>query len=533
MMNPSINPRASIEEEEGAPLLSPTRTDSPFLTPEAPSKKSKPWIILCVLIFLLVAIVDFGEFMAQAPKTRVFEANLCLRHYQEYDPSKIRPDGTVEETLCKLDPIQNKLASIFGWQDTFDAIPGILLAIPFGTLADKYGRKWIFALGLFGLQCQSAWVLFICWYRTLPLQMTWMGSLFYLLGGGPSVAVAIGLTMVADIVPPHLRTSVFLYLTSSMLVSEMIAPVIAARLMERSDWYPLVLALIIQGIGISIAVVFPETLHLRDLPEPSDDESEVIELSPKPHGNGIKAQMRHFTDTLKFIRSDYTLGLILFTFLANRLGRQALSLLIRYASKRYNWPIKKAAYLLSFRAATNLVAMTVFVPGVNIFLLKFVRLPAHRADIWLARGSIMITVLAFFIIGAATYPAILIFGLLIYNMGTGYNAAMRSVSIHAVGGQASPDVGRLFAVVAIIESIGAMIAGPGINGLFQWGMDRGEPWIGAPFIAAAVMFVIVTCVTFIINVQDKTVIMYEEVSDEEPSSPVGTTITLERRISLE
>lgn len=109
------------------------------------------------------------------------------------------------EALCKVDPVQQKLAMIFGWQDTFDAIPGLLLAIPFGALADRWGRKWIFLASLIGLQLNAAWVLFICYFRTLPLQLTWFSSVFYLLGGGPVVASALGLTMIADIAPPHQR----------------------------------------------------------------------------------------------------------------------------------------------------------------------------------------------------------------------------------------------------------------------------------------------------------------------------------------
>lgn len=48
------------------------------------------------------------------------------------------------------------MAMIFGWQEMFDAIPSIFLAILFGVLADKVGRKWIFTASLLGLQLNSA-----------------------------------------------------------------------------------------------------------------------------------------------------------------------------------------------------------------------------------------------------------------------------------------------------------------------------------------------------------------------------------------
>lgn len=149
--------------EEDAPLLSPIHSEASLPLPEPRRKeKKKPWIVLCVLVFLLIAIVDVGAFLAEAPKTRVYEANICLQYYQEQDPSKIGPNGAVPEELCKEDIIQQRMAMIFGWQDLFDAIPGILLAIPFGTLADKVGRKWVFVGSLMGLQLNSAWILIIC-----------------------------------------------------------------------------------------------------------------------------------------------------------------------------------------------------------------------------------------------------------------------------------------------------------------------------------------------------------------------------------
>lgn len=156
------SPRGSVEE--GAPLLfPPIDAEDRATIPESPvKKKSKPWILLCVLIFLLIAIVDVGAFLAEAPKTRVYEASICLSYYKEHNPSKIGSNGAVPEELCKEDAIQQRMAMIFGWQDLFDAIPSILLAIPFGTLADIHGRKWIFTAALMGLQLNSAWVLLIC-----------------------------------------------------------------------------------------------------------------------------------------------------------------------------------------------------------------------------------------------------------------------------------------------------------------------------------------------------------------------------------
>jgi hypothetical protein len=170
------------------------------------------------------------------------------------------------------------------------------------------------------------------------------------------------------------------------------------------------------------------------------------------------------------------------------------------------------------------VALTVFVPAANYVLLKYMSLPAHWADLWIARGSIVLTTASFALVGIAAHPALLIIGLLVFNMGTGYNAAMRSVAIHVVGGQASPDIGRLFAVIAIVESVGVMVAGPLLAEFFEWGIELGEPWIGLPFIASAGVFGVISLVTFIVSVKGKdATVVYAEVAngdfDERALSP--------------
>lgn len=321
--------------------------------------------------------------------------------------------------------------------------------------------------------------------------------------------------MISDIVPPDKRTTVFLYVTASVLVAEVVAPVMAAKLMEKGDWMPLVLATFIQGMGMCISIFFPETLHLRDLPEPKDDVDQTIELQPKGGHFTLKAQLRNFHTAYTFIRGDVQLALVVFGFMANRLGRQAMSLLIRYASKRYGWDIKDAAYLLSFRAATNLVAVAVFLPALNWFLIKYLRNPPHRADLWTARGSIIVQAVSYVIMGVAGYPSLLVLGLLVYNMGTGYNAALRSVAIHTVGGQSSPDVGKLMSTIAISEAIGAMFAGPMLSQLFQWGMDLGSAWLGLPFLACVPVYGVMTAIMFMISVKDRDMGYVEVQSEDE------------------
>lgn len=162
MAIPLKSPRESIEYPEafaeGETLLPPLE---PLYSPP-PATRKKPWVLFVFLICAMITVVDMGAFLANPPLTRIFEANLCLKYYREADPSVIPPDGIIPEKLCKVDVVQQRLASIFGWQDMFDALPGILLAVPYGALADRVGRKPVFIASLAGLLLSFAWGLMIC-----------------------------------------------------------------------------------------------------------------------------------------------------------------------------------------------------------------------------------------------------------------------------------------------------------------------------------------------------------------------------------
>jgi uncharacterized membrane protein len=80
--------------------------------------------------------------------------------------------------------------------------------------------------------------------------------------------------------------------------------------------------------------------------------------------------------------------------------------------------------------------------------------------------------------------------------------AMRSIAVFMIGGQASQDIARLFAIIAIMESIGMLISGPLIAQFFRWGMKLGKAWLGMPFLLSATLFVPVLIITYCISLRD-------------------------------
>ncbi len=107
----------------------------------------------------MAVVSDIGECLYTAPRIRLLESVVCTAYYLETDPSMVEPDGAVLEKLCKVNPVQDRVASLLGWQFFFDSLPAILLPLPYGYLADKRGRKWIITFSITGLALSYAWTL--------------------------------------------------------------------------------------------------------------------------------------------------------------------------------------------------------------------------------------------------------------------------------------------------------------------------------------------------------------------------------------
>lgn len=77
---------------------------------------------------------------------------------------------------------------------------GAILAIPYGLLADKRGRRSTLYLSIPGFALNSLVILGVLWFSDIfPLRAVWLSCLAWVFGGGPVVAFAIIWTMMADV----------------------------------------------------------------------------------------------------------------------------------------------------------------------------------------------------------------------------------------------------------------------------------------------------------------------------------------------
>lgn len=155
---------AQTDIHEVTPLLPSPAVNHDVSTDRRLQPQSRctwPWTRVVIVIAAVIITANMGDYLSKAPRIRLYESIICSNHWLSIDPSVIRDDGSVPEALCKVDVVQDRLAKILGWQQFFDSVPAILLPIPYGYFADKYGRKWILVAGIAGIAASFATILFV------------------------------------------------------------------------------------------------------------------------------------------------------------------------------------------------------------------------------------------------------------------------------------------------------------------------------------------------------------------------------------
>ena len=87
-----------------------------------------------------------------------------------------------------------------------DSNTGLILAVPYGILADSRGRIFVSFLGVVGVVLAELWFYaVIAFYNVFPITAIYVYPLFFIFGGGGFVLAATLLAVVADVAPPAAR----------------------------------------------------------------------------------------------------------------------------------------------------------------------------------------------------------------------------------------------------------------------------------------------------------------------------------------
>jgi hypothetical protein len=110
-----------------------------------------------LLIYAYIFIIILGNSLLVPPMNAIMENIICRNAYPEVSHNLM--DG---DPRCKDPKVQGTLAMIMGWGATFECIPGILGAVPFGIMSDKLGRRPVLFLSTLGLTLYVIWTCIVC-----------------------------------------------------------------------------------------------------------------------------------------------------------------------------------------------------------------------------------------------------------------------------------------------------------------------------------------------------------------------------------
>ena len=121
---------------------------------------------------------------------------LCLMAKAE-PPSNT--GGMIDESRCKIPIIQERVATLRGGMELWDAMPSLILTIPFGILSDRIGRKWLFRLNLIVIFLKLSWAITVC-ASGLPLHTIYLYSILNLISGGNMFTETLFSVLLTDVV---------------------------------------------------------------------------------------------------------------------------------------------------------------------------------------------------------------------------------------------------------------------------------------------------------------------------------------------
>lgn len=495
----ATSPRDVQEQDPSAhettPLLTTSRqTSDTVVDTGSPSKPARPYKRVLLSICIILVLVQCGDQLVQSPNSRIAEAIFCYDHYETTDPTKLLLDratvgpgaiGGVAEILCKGEAVQSQLSSLRGYQGFLDGIPPLVLALPFGWAADKYGRKPLLILGTISFVLRAAWIQLVFWFwQSFDIRWIWASALHGLMAGSSPVVSALIFVVISDVVPEAERSKVFLQVGGVNLISSVCMPLLAAWLMEWTPWIPATAGTLSTALGVIVALFMPETLGYNE--PPKEDESTTTEReqttdplqSTDDNKNNTQTHITTLRAAISFLWLDWRVPALVLTFLIHLAVADISSLQLQYVSTRYNLTFAEATTILTLRSVANILLLFLLLPFLAAYLTKTRGLCTQRTDLWMSRASMASWALGWLLFGLSPTLLSATAGMGITALGSGSFFLIRSLLTPLVPAH---NVARLYSLISVVDTLGAMLGAPLLAALFNWGLRVGGYGVGMPF----------------------------------------------------
>ncbi|KAH7018180.1 uncharacterized protein B0I36DRAFT_368220 [Microdochium trichocladiopsis] len=361
-----------------------------------PPQRSRPASTFALLALLL--LVQLATSLYQLPLVRLVERRLCRDFY---DGSKDAHNGDdIDESLCKVDEVQQHLAWILGAMETAWIVGDFVMAIPLGFVAERFGQRAVLWLTLVPRLFMLAWapIVGLEFGERLPIAAVIVGPLLSFLGGDcvfGSITYSLAAGSTHDYVA---RASLFGYMSSVSYITNLLGPGLASATMGTALWLPFVIGIILLLLAVPAISLLPgggsqsltaakpnhafsHTEERADEQQPFLPSSPLLKAARSQEGTGpsatstvrstwVRTKAHIYTLRATFLPEHSQLGngqnlpLLMASFFLTSLASSDTKLLPQYMSKRYGWRFVDVGYLLSCKAVVNFVLLVFIVPRV-------------------------------------------------------------------------------------------------------------------------------------------------------------------------
>ena len=154
-------------------------------------------------LFLVVFLLNLALQICQPALARILESVYCQQYYDSLpsgqDGVVSNTGGMIDESRCKIPIVQERVAKLRGGMELWDALPSLILSIPFGILSDRIGRKWLFRVNLIVIFSKLSWAVIVC-ASGFPLHTIYLYSILNLISGGNMFTETLFTILLTDVV---------------------------------------------------------------------------------------------------------------------------------------------------------------------------------------------------------------------------------------------------------------------------------------------------------------------------------------------
>ncbi|KAL0932444.1 major facilitator superfamily transporter [Colletotrichum truncatum] len=471
-----------------------------------PLRRSRKAGIGALLAMML--LVNLAASLYQLPLNRVVERRLCREHYLSTDPSVIDGHGNVDESLCKVDGVQQRLAWIQGTMETAWIVGDFAVTIPLGFLAERYGRRTVLCLNLIPRIVMPAWAVIVGYFEQILPTKAFVASSFLSVLGGDCVFNSITYAIASNMTDDHVqRATYFGWMSSVSYVIALLGPALASATMSLLLWLPF-------WIGICLLLLAFPTISMLESSASTqassprainrDEQSRPLLSSPilKAQDSSpslFRSIVQRF-GTLRDIIASHprNMTLLLISFVLTSLASSDTKLLVQYISKRYHWTFASTGYLLSAKAVVNFTLLTVIIPALLRSRGATSRhvpseLASHQMNMHYAKVCLVVSILGALAIALATQIWMLVPSLFLYALGSALPiftlSLLKSPFIAPKRnddqtGSADPE-SHIFSIVMMVKTSGSLLGAPLMMVLWVKGIALGGAALGIPYFVSA------------------------------------------------